>query len=119
MICISAFVALIYFISLFEVDMLKSSGDGLVTHQDLIEEIVINPNSTVAKDISSIWHNHRDNTICLRWRSGARCPYPSLIGRLSGPGLAILEWQQHHNDEGHHPIGQDDNDESSIVHCGS
>ena len=119
MICISAFVSLIYFFGLFEVDMLKSSVDRLATHQDLIEEIAINPNSTVAKDISLIWHNQRDNTICLRWRSGARCPYPSLIGRLSGPALAILEWQQQHDGEDHHPISQDDNDESSIVHCGS
>jgi hypothetical protein len=107
-ICGSIFLSWLW---LLEVDHIKHYlpriSDDYV-QQDLIDVIALNPNSTVANDISSIWHNHRDNAICLQWSTSARCPHPSLVGRLSGPGLAVLEWQLHQSQ-----------DDESIVYCGS
>jgi hypothetical protein len=59
--------------------------------------IEINPESTVSSDISSIWHNEDHSDICMQLNEGARCPRPSLVGRLSGEAIAILEWRVAHN----------------------
>ena len=49
-----------------------------------IQNLAINPDSVIARDIISIWHNVTSSKICIRLRGGARCPRPSLVGRLSG-----------------------------------
>lgn len=46
----------------------------------------------------------------MRLKEGSRCPHPSLVGRLSGPLLTVLEWSQ--------VLSQDKQDQST-VYCGS
>jgi hypothetical protein len=56
--------------------------------------ININPESTIASDISKIWHNPSTKSICIHLRSGSRCPAPDPLGRLSGTSIAMLKWAQ-------------------------
>jgi hypothetical protein len=61
---------------------------------DRKEPIDINPNSTVASDILTLWHNPKRCEVCIHLRGGARCPRPSLVGRLSGESIAMLQWTE-------------------------
>ncbi|CAJ1951696.1 unnamed protein product [Cylindrotheca closterium] len=49
-------------------------------------------NSTLASEISHIWHFPSDHTICIELKNNTRCPRPAFLGRLSGPSLAMLDW---------------------------
>lgn len=62
-------------------------------HQDY-HELPMDKNSTIASDIGKIWHDPDSMTICVSLKQTARCPHPALLGRLSGPALAILEWKE-------------------------
>mmetsp|Transcript_31203 Transcript_31203/g.67452 ORF Transcript_31203/g.67452 Transcript_31203/m.67452 type:complete len:531 (+) Transcript_31203:93-1685(+) len=79
--------------------------------------IAINSNSSIASDVTAIWHNRRNSAVCLRWNITARCPHPSLVGRLSGQALSVLEWDQKEISP-MHSINSQLQDES-IVYCGS
>ena len=73
-----------------------------------VQNLVINPDSVIASDVLSIWHNVTSSSICVRLKSGSRCPRPSLVGRLSGKTVAMLEWSM---------VKQFNS--SDTVHCGS
>ena len=73
------------------------------------KNIGINSNSTIAKDLSAVWHDIDQHSVCVRLREGSRCPHPSLVGRLSGPMLAMLEWSE---------LLSHDNSKTT-VYCGS
>jgi hypothetical protein len=78
--------------------------------QKPIEEkqaISINSNSTIASDIAEIWHDPNDGAVCVHLKHDARCPYPAFRGRLSGPALAMLEWNE-----------KDDYNRNGTVYCG-
>ncbi|CAJ1937850.1 unnamed protein product [Cylindrotheca closterium] len=53
--------------------------------------------STLANDISRIWHEPIENRVCVEMMENATCPHPALWGRLSGPALAILDWTTEKN----------------------
>mmetsp|Transcript_24146 Transcript_24146/g.59109 ORF Transcript_24146/g.59109 Transcript_24146/m.59109 type:complete len:529 (+) Transcript_24146:124-1710(+) len=74
----------------------------------LLHELPINENSTIASDIDKIWHDQQ--AICVRLKENARCKHPALLGRLSGPALAILEWSERPSD--------DDTTGTTTVLCG-
>ena len=57
-----------------------------------IHHLEINPESTISNDIVDIWHDAASSDICIRLREGARCPHPSLVGRLSGKTVVMLNW---------------------------
>eukprot|EP00804_Cyclotella_cryptica_P013958 CCRYP_002472-RA/>CCRYP_002472-RA protein AED:0.02 eAED:0.02 QI:20/1/1/1/1/1/2/566/489 len=59
-----------------------------------IHPIEINPDSSISSDILDIWHDQDLGAVCVRLKSGSRCPHPSLIGRLYGSSIAMLEWSQ-------------------------
>jgi len=56
------------------------------------ERVEINPNSTLADDILSIEHSSDEAAIYVKIRSDGRCAHPHLRARLSGPALAVVEW---------------------------
>ena len=85
---------------------LKSSRGSLGGMEESLK-IPINPNSTIANDIVKIWHNPEEGSICVHLKQDARCPYPALIGRLSGPALAMLDWDS-----------QNSESNAGTVHCG-
>lgn len=61
--------------------------------QLLISKIIpSNPHSSLGKDVVSIRHDPQQSQVFVILRSGARCPRPYLMGRLSGPTLVKLEW---------------------------
>jgi len=60
----------------------------------------VDPSSTISSDVSKIVHDQDEGSICVHLKAGARCPHPALIGRLSGPALAILDWKERHNEVG-------------------
>ena len=60
----------------------------------------IDENSTIASDIDKIWHEPETKEVCVQLKQDARCPHPALVGRLSGPALAILEWNERPSDQG-------------------
>ena len=64
------------------------------TQSGKIESIQINPNSTVSPDLQTIWHNPDEAKVCVRFKPEARCPHPSLVGRISGQSVAMLQWSQ-------------------------
>mmetsp|Transcript_34305 Transcript_34305/g.83245 ORF Transcript_34305/g.83245 Transcript_34305/m.83245 type:complete len:472 (-) Transcript_34305:481-1896(-) len=70
-------------------------------------EIPINPNSTIMEDVSKIWHDPDKGSICVHLKQSGRCPYPALLGRLSGSALAMLDWQ-----------AQKTESDAGVVHCG-
>lgn len=55
-------------------------------------------NSTLAADLSRIRHDPEKGSICVHLKEDARCPYPALLGRLSGPALAMLDWSEQKNE---------------------
>ncbi|CAJ1962048.1 unnamed protein product [Cylindrotheca closterium] len=59
-----------------------------------LPSIPTNPNSTVDTDIVRIWHDPYSGSVCIHLKEDARCPHPALLGRLSGPALAILDWKE-------------------------
>ncbi|KAL7519099.1 hypothetical protein ACHAWX_003896 [Stephanocyclus meneghinianus] len=71
-----------------------------------------NQSCTIASDISAIWHSPSDSSVCVSLLEGSRCPHPSLIGRLSGPSIAMLEWSMDTSP-------QDHGAEGGTVYCGS
>ena len=73
-----------------------------------IQNLSINPDSVISSDVVSIWHNVTSSSICIRLKRGSRCPRPSLVGRLSGKSVAMLEWST---------VKQLNS--SDTVHCGS
>ena len=56
-----------------------------------LEYIAIDPGSTISDDIVSITHDPLRSAITVELKN-TRCPFPVLRGRLSGPALAMLEW---------------------------
>ena len=67
---------------------------GKKTRLGRIESIQINPNSTVSSDLQAIWHNPDEAKVCVRFKPEARCPHPSLVGRISGQSVIKLQWSQ-------------------------
>jgi len=67
-----------------------------------------NSNSTIVSDIKDIWHAPEKLAICVSIKSDARCPHPALLGRLSGPALALLEWTE-----------EESENNGTFIHCGS
>eukprot|EP00526_Cylindrotheca_closterium_P009839 CAMPEP_0113638190 /NCGR_PEP_ID=MMETSP0017_2-20120614/19997_1 /TAXON_ID=2856 /ORGANISM="Cylindrotheca closterium" /LENGTH=417 /DNA_ID=CAMNT_0000549267 /DNA_START=502 /DNA_END=1751 /DNA_ORIENTATION=+ /assembly_acc=CAM_ASM_000147 len=61
---------------------------------NVLPTIPRNENSTIATDIIRIWHDPHGRSVCVHLKEHARCPHPSLLGRLSGPALAILDWKE-------------------------
>jgi len=58
--------------------------------------IEIEPDSELSSDVASIEHNKNNATVTVRFRAGASCPRPFLLGRLSGPALSLIQdwkWQ--------------------------
>ncbi len=64
------------------------------TDDVFIVPIEINPDSTISSDIFGIWHNQNLAQVCVRLKEGSRCPHPSLVGRLYGKSITMLEWSQ-------------------------
>ena len=56
-----------------------------------VVSIPINPNATMASDITSIQHIPAFSRIDIHFKAGAHCSRPYLMGRLVGPSLAMLE----------------------------
>eukprot|EP00804_Cyclotella_cryptica_P024575 CCRYP_020214-RA/>CCRYP_020214-RA protein AED:0.07 eAED:0.07 QI:10/1/1/1/1/1/3/306/548 len=59
-----------------------------------IEPVEINPDSSISSDILGIWNNQKLGAVCVRLKAHSRCPHPSLIGRLYGKSIVMLEWSQ-------------------------
>mmetsp|Transcript_34301 Transcript_34301/g.83231 ORF Transcript_34301/g.83231 Transcript_34301/m.83231 type:complete len:627 (-) Transcript_34301:279-2159(-) len=62
-------------------------------------EMPIDANSTIVADLSKIWHDPEKGSVCVQLKENARCPHPALLGRLSGPALAILDWNEQKTEE--------------------
>ncbi|KAL3942418.1 MAG: hypothetical protein SGBAC_003377 [Bacillariaceae sp.] len=74
----------------------------------------LNSQNPISKDVSRLWHNAEMGAVCLTIPRNAECSHPLLIGRLSGPSLAILEWTTT-------ATGDDDTnntDDNSTTFCG-
>lgn len=56
------------------------------------EAIPIEPVSSLTRHIDSIMHFPQRNRIELRMNPETRCPNPSLVGRLSGRSLSMIQW---------------------------
>ena len=56
-----------------------------------LEYIAINPGSALSNDIVSITHDPLRSVVTVELEN-TRCPFPVLRGRLSGPALAMMEW---------------------------
>ena len=56
-----------------------------------LECIAINPGSALSDDIVSITHDPLQSVITLELENTC-CPFPVLWGQLSGPALAMMEW---------------------------
>ncbi|KAL3928239.1 MAG: hypothetical protein SGBAC_012738 [Bacillariaceae sp.] len=74
-----------------------------------------NSNSTIASDISEIWHDPENQAICVFLKENARCPHPAFLGRISGQSLALLEWNEEEEEE----VDNVGESYSEFVHCGS
>jgi len=62
--------------------------------------IDIDPDSELSSDLASIEHDKNDATVTVRFRAGASCPRPFLMGRLSGPALSLIQdWKWQIDDE--------------------
>lgn len=77
-----------------------SSAMGSSGRVDASLAIPTDPNSTLVDDVSKIWHDPDKGSICVHLKNRARCPYPALLDRLSGPVLAILDWQTQKTESG-------------------
>jgi hypothetical protein len=77
------------------------------------EPIEINTNSTVTPDILALWHNPGKGEVCIHLREDARCPRPSLVGRLSGQSIAMLQWTEST------PPANSSTTGNSTMYCGS
>mmetsp|Transcript_17412 Transcript_17412/g.42676 ORF Transcript_17412/g.42676 Transcript_17412/m.42676 type:complete len:565 (+) Transcript_17412:74-1768(+) len=67
---------------------------NITVKENTVPTIPRNENSTIATDIIRIWHDPDSRSVCVHLKEDARCPYPALLGRLSGPALAILDWKE-------------------------
>lgn len=64
--------------------------------------IDLNPNSTIFADIEWILHNPTlTNGVCIRFKHKSRCPHPSLVGRLYGKSITMLDWKKVHSIDGY------------------
>jgi hypothetical protein len=62
--------------------------------------IDIDTYSDLSRDLASIEHNKDDATVTVRFRAGASCPRPFLVGRLSGPALSLIQdWKWQSDDD--------------------
>ena len=101
------------------------------THKDSnsgYAPIVLNPKSTIFQDIEWIVHDPTlTNGVCVRFKQKARCPHPSLVGRLYGTSVTMLEWHQRHSiEDSHEQCGSYENSwldsgtyfvEILVIHC--
>mmetsp|Transcript_17409 Transcript_17409/g.42659 ORF Transcript_17409/g.42659 Transcript_17409/m.42659 type:complete len:472 (+) Transcript_17409:394-1809(+) len=62
--------------------------------ENTLSTIPRNENSTISTDINRVWHDPQSRSVCVHLKEDARCPHPALLGRLSGPALAILDWKE-------------------------
>jgi hypothetical protein len=62
---------------------------------DDVDVIAIDHDSTLGNDVAEIIHYRRNATVVVTMHQNASCRHPVLRGRLSGPALAILEWERH------------------------
>ncbi|KAL3926917.1 MAG: hypothetical protein SGBAC_013288 [Bacillariaceae sp.] len=72
---------------------IPSSTANWTTVEEL-HELPIDEKSTIASDIDKIWHDMATKSICVGLKNDSRCPHPALLGRLSGPALALLDWSE-------------------------
>uniref|UniRef100_A0A7S2LT61 Uncharacterized protein n=1 Tax=Leptocylindrus danicus TaxID=163516 RepID=A0A7S2LT61_9STRA len=66
-------------------------------HEHAVQLIPINNDSTIAKDIEYIQYDKKNSKITVLLKQQRRCVTPYLVGRLSGPTLAKVQWEQHEN----------------------
>ena len=61
-------------------------------------KIEINPNSSMAAEIHSVLHFQNESKIVIHLHKQRNCSQPKLVGRLSGPALTKIIWeeQEHH-----------------------
>lgn len=62
--------------------------------KEATEHVPINPNSTIADDLLTIFHHPRTSKIAVHFRPDSRCTHPYLMGRLSGPLLSMVSWDR-------------------------
>ncbi|CAJ1951932.1 unnamed protein product [Cylindrotheca closterium] len=75
-------------------DPISNNNTTFKEENALPGDIPRNEKSTIATDITRIWHNSQSGSVCVHLKEDARCPHPALVGRLSGPALAILDWKE-------------------------
>ena len=92
-----------------KMDHCAAAEPAISNNYNRIFSIPIELNSTIATDVPRIWHDSDQQAICVALQD-ARCPRPALLGRLSGPALALLEWK-------HHPVDYNNDDDNVL--CGS
>ena len=61
-------------------------------HPTKEEDIPVNPLSTLAGNIEWIRHDVQKARIIVQLQTNRTCHNPSLIGRLSGPSLTMIDW---------------------------
>eukprot|EP00978_Attheya_sp_CCMP212_P010008 scaffold23973_cov58-Attheya_sp.AAC.7 len=54
----------------------------------------LNRNSTIEADIINITHVQNESKIIFHLKKQRKCLHPQLVGRLSGPVLSKIEWEQ-------------------------
>lgn len=68
----------------------KDDNQGIIAGVN----IDLDKGSTFYNDIQFIRHLPEKREIHVRFKHNRRCQCPKLKGRLSGPYLAIIEWDQ-------------------------
>ena len=59
-----------------------------------VVKIEINPNSTMAAEIHSVLHFQNESKIVIHLHKQRNCSQPKLVGRLSGPALTKIIWEE-------------------------
>ena len=107
-------------------DVSQNNTSSASSHSNIINTlnisnfdlIGINPNSTIASDIASIYHDPTNAMVLIQMKDNATCHDPLLRGRLSGQTMALIEWQhqqqQYHNNSSNNNNNNNNNNNKWI-----
>ena len=87
-----ALVPLVIWAQLGYVDLVVLPGEW--TDKSTLSKVLEIPKSAVASDIESVLHLPEQSMIVINLKKQRNCSQPQLIGRLSGPCLAKLVWDE-------------------------
>ena len=75
------------------------NGGSMMNMTNLLLDL--NNNSTIAADIINITHVKNESKIIIHLKNQRHCQQPQLVGRLSGPALSKVTWEEQVHEEDH------------------